>query len=221
MVVVGFRTIVAGLVDSLPPPPPVLAPVPAPSPPSYGPGDIYAQTGPNAKREQELCEAASRPDWLYLGVLALADVGSFYAEAQWNNDPSLAVRLTGPALIGLTWGATLGGGYLAMPKCSPTWVSYPPREGNVRVTWPLTLTITALAAITAPVLVGTVQGALLPNWTDEERFAHLAVASGMAIAGALLPYLIPPKTWRNARELERLRVSADGKTAYVGYTLRW
>jgi hypothetical protein len=195
--------------------------VPAPSPSSYGPGDIYGASGPHPEEQARLCDSAASPDWLYLGVLAAMDVGAVYLEAQWNNADSLATRLTAPGLVGFAWGATLGGGYLALPKCDRHWVRYPPREGEVRATWPLTLGITVLAAISAPVIVGTIQGPLLPNWTDEERFGHLAFASGGAILGALLPYVLPPKTWRAARELQRIRAGADQTGAYVTYTLRW
>jgi hypothetical protein len=39
---------------------------------AYAPGDIY----PRTDRERDLCDRASRPDWLYLGGLAALDVGA-------------------------------------------------------------------------------------------------------------------------------------------------
>jgi hypothetical protein len=49
------------------------------------------------------------------------------------------------------------------------------------------------------------------------------MAGGVAFTGALLPYVpfLSPKTWRAARELQNLRAATDGKSAYVGYTLRF
>jgi hypothetical protein len=47
---------------------------------------------------------------------------------------------------------------------------------------------------------------------------HLVVAGVAGFAGALLPYLIPPRTWAAARELERLRFEVDGRgNPFVGY----
>jgi hypothetical protein len=46
---------------------------------------------------------------------------------------------------------------------------------------------------------------------------HLVAAGVAGFAGAFVPYLIPPSTWSAARELERLRVSSDGHSAFVGY----
>lgn len=52
---------------------------------------------------------------------------------------------------------------------------------------------------------------------------RLVLASGFGIAGALLPYLLPPKTWRAAKELERLRAAPteDGRGAFVSWRVRF
>jgi hypothetical protein len=169
----------------------------------YAPGDIY----PRTEREKELCDQASHPDWLYLGGLLALDVGAVWlgtsGAVKFASDE--AVRYAGPAMIGLTWGATLGGAWLALPKCSLHWVEVPPREGDVHATWPLALSIALLAGATAPIVNGIAVGNLPQQWSTEEREAHVAVAAVFGFAGALLPYVLPPRTVAAARELERIR----------------
>ena len=48
---------------------------------------------------------------------------------------------------------------------------------------------------------------------------RLVIASAAGIGGLLLPYLLPPRTWRAAQELRRFRAGADGHAAFVSYTL--
>jgi hypothetical protein len=209
-------------VDSLPPPPP------QPTTYVYAPGDIY----PLGSREEDLCREASRPDWIYLAGLAALDVAAFSGGSA---DPikfsdSVPVRLMGPTMIGLAWGATLGGWWLALPKCAPHWVESPPREGDVRATWPVALSLAVLAGVTAPIANGVAlqlalgscvapqcQGGLPASWSTEEREMHLVVAGVAGFGGALLPYVLPPRTWSAARAIERLRVMADGRGAFVAY----
>lgn len=203
-----------------PPPPP-------PSPPALylaAAGDLYPRDG----RERELCESASSPDWLYLGGLLLADVGAVYLSAyELYLSREAPVRHIGPALIGLTWGATIGGGYLALPKCSPHFVATAPREGSQRSPWPLALSLATLAGATAPFITGistqskdTIYDRYI-LWTTEERALRLIISGVTAFGGALLPYLIPPKTWRAARELEKLRVTPLQGGAFVGLSFRF
>jgi hypothetical protein len=140
---------------------------------------------------------------------------------------SIPVRLAGPAMIGLAWGATVGGGWLAMPKCSAHFVGEPPPEGEVRMDWPVALSLALLAGSTAPIVWGISIGpSNLPlEWTMFEREMHVVVAGVMGFGGALLPYVIPPRTWSAARELQRLRVGTlpgpDGRMAgaTLGYTV--
>jgi len=197
-------------VDALPPSPPAAY--------AYAPGDIY----PRGSREEDLCATASHPDWLYLGALVALDAASFYGGSTdtFKFADSAAVRYLGPAMIGLTWGATLGGGYLALPKCEPHWVSHAPREGGVRASWPLALSFALLAGATAPIVNGIAvgscfdarcQGGLPDKWDDTERSMHLVVAGVAGFGGALLPYLLPPRTWSAAKELDHLRVGADAR----------
>lgn len=186
------------------------------------PGDLYPRTA----RERELCEQASHTDWLYLGALALLDVGSiaFASNGTVKYDDSYVLRYGAPAAVGLTWGATVGGFWLALPKCSSSWVGEPPPEGAVRETWPLALSFALLAGATAPVVNGIAIGSTLPaSWSDEERAGHVIVAGVAGFVGALVPYLIPPHTWAAAKELERVRLGVafglDGRpAASLGYS---
>jgi hypothetical protein len=200
------------------------------SPPALyadAPGDIY----PRDPRERDLCAKASHPDWLYLGALVAIDAGAFWAG---SSEPikytsSLPIRFTGPIMIGLAWGATVGGAWLALPKCSPEWVVESPREGRVRETWPLALSLALLAGTTAPIVNAIAfgnctygpkcgNGSLPLAWSTFEREMHVVAAGLAGAGGALLPYLIPPRTLAAARELDRIRFGADGRGAFVAYT---
>ena len=213
------------LLDSLPPPQPTTY--------VYAPGDIY----PRGTHEEELCAKASHPDWFYLGGIAALDVGAVWAgsSAPSKYSDSLVIRFTGPAMIGLTWGLTVGGTWLALPKCNGHWVGSPPREGDIRAEWPLALSLALLAGATAPIVNGIAigscftapsatsigcQGGLPANWTTFEREMHVVTAGVAGFGGALLPYLLPPSTLRAAREIDRLRFGADGRgNVFVGYTM--
>jgi hypothetical protein len=180
------------------------------------PGDIY----PRGAREEELCAKASHPDWAYLIGLGLLDVGAVWLG---SSDPikfsGRYPSLAGPAMIGLTWGATVGGAWLALPKCSPNWVGEPPPEGEVRATWPLALSLALLAGATAPIVNGIAIGSFnLPgDWTTFDRELHVVVASVAGFGGALLPYLFPPRTWRAAREIEHIRLGAGQSSVFLSY----
>jgi hypothetical protein len=127
-----------------------------------------------------------------------------YSSSEW-------IRPTGPAMIGLAWGATIGGAWLALPKCSPYWVGESPPEGSVRASWPLAISLALLAGATAPIINAIAIGYGLPgDWTSEERAGHIVVAGLAGSVGALLPYILPPRTYRAAQEIERIRVRTDG-----------
>jgi hypothetical protein len=112
----------------------------------------------------------------------------------------------------------VGGAWMALPQCSRTWVGAPPPEGQVRLHWPLALSLAILAGVTAPVVNGIAIGFDLPvAWSTLEREMHLVAAGVSGFVGAFIPYLLPPSTWRAARELEQIRVSADGHSAFIGY----
>jgi hypothetical protein len=131
---------------------------------------------------------------------------------------SVPSRFAGPAMIGLTWGTTVGGAWLALPKCSSHWVGETPREGEVRATWPLALSLAVLAGATAPIVNAIAIGSLPGEWSTFEREMHVVTAGITGFAGALLPYLVPPRTWAAARELDHLRFGVDGRGgAAVGY----
>lgn len=205
--------------DSLPPQPP----------PTYlaAPGDIY----PRGSLEEKLCDKASHADWLYLGGLAALDTAALWAgsTATVKYSNSVFIRFSGPVMIGATWGATVGGAWLALPKCSKHWVGEPPREGDIHATWPVALSLAILAGATAPIVdaiaIGTCapplcQGGYPAFWTTFEREMHI-VAGGLAgFGGALLPYLFPPTTWSAARQLDKLRFGADGRgNVFLGYAV--
>lgn len=196
-----------------PPPPP-------PTPPAY----TYAATdiGPRSQEERDLCDRARNPDWLYLGVLVASDVASITLDTQiFKSSTSMPVRFMGPTFVGLSFGATIGGGYLALPKCANTWVPSSPREGDVRTDWPIALALATVSAGFAPVMFGVEDGIWYTQWSPGERSARIVVASVSGFAGALLPYLLPPKTWRAAKELEHLRANVDSTGMFVGYTLNF
>lgn len=154
----------------------------------------------------------------------LADAGaiafdSLFLQAQ----TGAGVRLLGPSLVGLSWGFTLGGGYLALPKCSPDFVRARPLEGGRHAVWPIAVSLSLLAGATAPVIVGVETGegkATLP-WSTTERSMRLVLAGTGGVLGALVPYLLPPKTWRAAKQLERIRAGADAHAAFLSYSLKF
>jgi hypothetical protein len=187
---------------------------------------VYAATDerPRTPEEKRLCDKASSVDWLYLGTGVLLTAGAIAfdtAERQTTSEDtgSVAGRYAGASLVGLTWGFTLGGGYLALPKCSPDFVSSRPPEGDVRTDWEIAAAFAGLAGLTSPIIVATETGGLPPQWSNTERVMRLVLASGLGIAGSLVPYVLPPKTWRAAKELEHLRAgpTADAKGAFLSW----
>jgi hypothetical protein len=202
---------VAGSVDALPPPPPaVVAPAAA------------TDFQPRSERERELCEKASQFDWLYMSTLVVSNVATIYADTQWfRDDLRPGARLVGPGLVGLAWGWTLGAIYPALPKCNKTWVTHPPPEGDVRSSLPFAVSLSLVAGVTAPMLVGIETGPYDFDWTLRERTFRVLVPGFTGILGAFMPYLLPPKAWRAAKELENLRAYGDDKGAFIGYRLRF
>jgi hypothetical protein len=207
-------------VDSATPPPSSASSAPANAP--Y----VYAATDerPRTPRERELCRAASTFDWLYWGTTVAATAGAITLDVLTiHTSNETAVRLTGPGLIGLTWGSVLGGGYLSLPKCEPGLVRSGPPEGDVHKTWPGAVAIALLAGVTAPLVVGieTGSGASTLSWSTEERAGRLITAGLAGFGGALVPYLLPPRTWRAAKKLEEIRMGADTRGAFLSYSLRF
>jgi hypothetical protein len=196
-----------------------------PPPPPTPPGYVYAATdiGPRSQEERDLCEKARHPDWIYLGVLALSDVASIYLDSQiFKASDTQMVRYLGPTFVGLSFGASIGGGYLALPKCSNTWSYGAPPEGNIRHDWPIAIALAAVSGAFAPMVFGTETGPWRQSWAVGERSGRLVVAGVSGVVGALIPYLIPPKTWRAAKEIENLRAGADQNGALsLTYTIRF
>ncbi len=200
--------------DALPPPPAETAP--APPPPAAT--DIY----PRDARERELCDRAGSPDWLYLTVPPLLFAGAIVLDTQvFKFDPQPGVRTIGPGLVGLTFGVMAGAIYPAMPKCSMHWAPTEPPEGVVRTSWPLAFAIAGLSMVLGPVFENIATGPVPLDWTTEERVTRLLLTGGLSFTGALLPYLLPPKTMRAARELRDLRVGASATGAFATYTFRF
>jgi hypothetical protein len=197
---------------------------PPPQPPPTPPAQVYAATDyrPQNAEEVELCKSAGRVDWVYLGASILADAGTIALDSLvFQTEAQSGVRLVGPPLVGLSWGFTVGGGYLALPKCSPDYVTSAPPEGNVRADWPAAVAFTVLATATAPVLVGieTGQGPVTIPWSNGERSMRLVLAGAGGAIGSLLPYLIPPRTWRAKKQLEHIRAGATAQGGFVGYSI--
>jgi hypothetical protein len=184
---------------------PALPPAPDQAPYVYAASDIR----PRQTREIELCERASHFDWQYTGGFALAFAGSVYLNInQFKESEHIGLRLMGPGLVGFTWGGFLSGGYLSLPKCDPMWAYGPPPEGNVRAVWPLATAIAVLSGVTSPIMDYLFLGPVKLHWAVAERSARVFVAAGSGVLGALFPYVLPPRTWAAAREIERIRIEA-------------
>jgi hypothetical protein len=183
---------------------------------------VYAATDirPRQAREIELCKKASEFDWQYTGAWALAVSGSIFVNIdrlKHNSEPG--VRLIGPALVGLTFGGFLTGGYLSLPKCDPLWAGGPPPEGQVRADWPLGFAIAALAGVMGPIMDYNFLGPVKVDWSVHERSLRVAIAATTGVMGSLIPYLLPPKTWSARKEIDRLRVEGSPQGAKLTYTL--
>ena len=191
-----------------------------PDPPAY----VYAATDnrPRQAREIALCERAASFDWMYTGAMALGFLGGEYVNlAILKPQEEPGVRLIGPGVIGFFWGGFLSGGYLSLPKCDPLWAYGPPPEGNVRAAWPMAATIAILAGVTAPAIDFIFLGAVPIHWTVPERSARVFVGMGAGVVGSLFPYVVSPRTWSAAKEIERIRVGQVAGGPFVSYTLKF
>jgi hypothetical protein len=187
-------------------------------PPAY----VYAASDirPRQAREIELCQRASHVDWIYVASATLGFFGAEYLNIRVlksNEEPG--VRLIGAGAVGLTWGMWLSGGYLSLPKCDPLWAYGTPPEGNVRSAWPMAAAVSLLALATAPFFDFIFLGPIPVHWTFRERSARMFIDMGAAAVGALLPYVLPPRTWAAKKEIERIRVGAMNGGPFFSYTL--
>ena len=183
---------------------------------------MYAanDNAPRGAREIELCKRASSFDWLYAGAGVVSTIAAEYVNLQaLKPQEEPGVRLIGPGLIGLTWGFTLQGSYLSLPKCDPQWAYGPPPEGNVRVDWPLALTISMVAVVTSPAMDYVFLGAVPQHWTVLERGSRIGIAMATGLGGSLIPFVLPPTTWAARKEIERIRVNGTVGGAFVSYGL--
>ena len=193
------------------------------------PSEIY----PRNAREKELCDAASRPDWLYTGGSVAFLLGSVYFDANVANEStSPVVRVVGPAAMGLSWGVFLGGIFPTLPKCSLTWVPNEPLEGSPRSRTYLAVSFAALAALSAPLLIGSEQSLMAsvssgdkdkgrPEVSGEERRTQMFLGAGLGALGALIPYVLPPRPLRAIRALEQLRAEPYNTGFRLSYELRF
>jgi hypothetical protein len=197
----------------------------APPPMTVAATDFY----PRGSREEQLCDEASRPDWLYLSIPPLLVAGAIVLDTQvfkydwstFNYSGSTFVRELGPTFIGLTWGLFIGSFHPSLPKCSPHFAGAIPPEGQVRTSWPIALSFALLAAASAPFVDFIAIGPVPPAWDDGERVTRVILASTLAFGSALIPYVLPPKTLRAARELLGLRPSISAHASFVSYSLRF
>ncbi len=205
--------------DAAPPPPPAAY--------AYAIlGNIY----PVGDRERQLCDTASTPDYIYIGSLVVLDVASvwFSTSIPVKYSQNQPLRYFGTGIAALTLGATFTGTYLALPKCDPHWVTYAPREGDVHVSWPLAVSIGLISGVIAAGAYGVELGQQVyyqfPNggplltWSTEERAGHVLLAGLAGFGGSFLPYLLPPKTWRAARELANIRAGVSSNGGFLGYS---
>lgn len=182
---------------------------------------------PRSARERELCASASHPDWLYLAVQPLIVAGAITLDTQvfkydWavfgGTDGSPVVRDLGPVLVGLTWGSFIGSFMPSMPKCSPHFATTVPPEGQVQTPLPLAFAMAIFAGMTAPIVDFIAIGPVPNAWTTGERVSRVVLASTFAFGAAFIPYLLPPKTVRAARELEKIRATVSPQGAFLSYT---
>jgi hypothetical protein len=181
---------------------------------------LYAATDirPRQQKEIELCEKASHFDWQYTGAMGLLFATSVYFNLDYfKQHGPVSIRMIGPMTEGFFWGGFLSGGFLSLPKCDPLWAQGPPPEGNVRAAWPIATAITLLSAISAPFLDYTFLGFQKPGWSTEEKSARIFIASGFGVMGALFPYLLPPRTWSAAKQIEKMRVEGYRDGAVLSY----
>ncbi len=202
---------------------------------------------PRQPREIALCNEASTTDWTYVGgllgttVLSIALDTVFFRKAGDQRDGESyeafvartegnlgypATRTVGAGLVGLSVGGLIGGTWLALPKCDRSFAYGPPPEGSARSLWPTALTLAMASAAMGPLVVAIETGApynKVLSWPVSERAVHFIVPAFTGFLGALIPYLLPPRTWRAAREIERIRAGTtpDGHGAFVGYSLRF
>ena len=180
----------------------------------YAASEYRAQPG----KDEELCRAASHTDWLYIaGTLAL-DAAWIAADTQYfrfRDEPG--VRLIGPSMMGLFWGATLGGALLSRPQCDPGLIHWAPPEGNIHTEMPLLFAVALTSLATAPFVARIEQGAIRAEWPIWERAWSTVLPMVTGFGGTFLPLLFPPRTYRAARELQNLRIGVDQRGATLGW----
>jgi hypothetical protein len=169
-------------------------------------------------RDAELCRAASHTDWLYMagtwvlvGGAIAGDRAYFYQSGQ------PGIRLIGPSLTGVAWGAALGGALLSRPQCDPDDIHWAPPEGNVHSDMPLVFATALLSLASASFVANLSRGPILQEWPVWERAWATVLPMATGFGGTFLPLLLPPRTYRAAQELQNLRIGGDKTSLTVGY----
>jgi hypothetical protein len=154
--------------------------------------------------------------------MVVADGATIALDSQvFQSQGSTGVRLVGPGLVGLAWGWSVGGTYLTLPQCSTGFASGGPIEGSRRSHLPLAVSFSVLAAATAPIVVGveTGEGNQTLTWSPADRVMRLVLAGTTGAVGSVMPYVLPPRTWRALRALEHLRAGATARGGAVYYSV--
>src|SRR4051794_31395274 len=126
--------------------------------------------------------------------------------------------MLGPALVGFTWGGFLSGGYLSLPKCDPLWAYGAPPEGDVRSSWPIAVAIATISGVTAPIMDYAFLGPLKQSWSVRERSERVFIGIGAGVIGAIFPYVLSPRTWSAAKEIQKIRAEGNPAGATFFYT---
>lgn len=181
---------------------------------------IVTEMKPIEARRIDACERANKTDWAYIGVTSAMLVGATYANLQYfkyGSDEPL-VRIAGSGLVGVGWGAAVGGLYRSLPRCSmgPRGLLSPELalQSEDSMSWSLSLG----AALTAPLFNIIAMGTIPRHWSTEERAAHVVLPGVLAAATSWLPAWRPlsPRPWRAYDELLQMHVSGDTQGLQIG-----
>lgn len=150
-------------------------------------------------------------DWAYVGTATGAFAGSIALDlAVLKGSESFALRATGPALIGASWGWLLSAAAWARPLCDDGVLLAPAPEGSERLLPEVRWLGPMLSLITAPIVVGVVEGRVPPEWPFSERWQRLTGAALAGVAGFYVHELWQPAPLRGIRTLDRASLSITG-----------
>jgi hypothetical protein len=156
----------------------------------------------------------SHADWAYLGAAS----GSFAATTAldltaFKPSGSFAMRATGPALMGLTWGWLVSGAMWARPLCDDGLRLPAAPEGSERALPELRWIGPILAFAMAPIVVGIAEGAAPESWPFSERWQRLSGAAVGGLLGSFAYELWTPRPLRGIRTLDQASMSVGASSA--------